>query len=334
MLDVIRAKQEDALYISRCARIAYADECRSRNVENLSPLYPSVNDVIRDIENHIYYKIIFDKRIIGGLYLVKKESDTLVIEDFCIEPNYQNKGYGYKILLHLESVNQNIKQWRLVTPTYSIGNQALYNKLGYNKLETIKEDDLDVIKYQKYICKISERINLEFARIHEKELIYKMLISPDVYSFMFDDKHPAPTLEEFSEEPDFLYCGKPNIEGNYLIIKYQGIVVGSISYSLNEGTIKSYEIDIWIANQEHLGKGIGTESITMLIDYIIEKYGVYTFIIRPWRKNIKAINTYKKCGFVEMDKVNLIKYYSDVDYEEYGNGDYGEETVNLVMNRK
>ena len=334
MLEVSRANQEDAVLISKCARLAYADECKKRKVVNLTPSYPSVSGVVRDIKNHIYYKITLENTIIGGLYLVSRERDTLEIEDFCIHPSYQNKGYGYKVLLHLERVHQNTRVWRLVTPIYSIGNQALYNKLGYNKLETVKEDGLDVIKYEKYICKISHEINLEFARSHDRKVIYKMLISPDVYNFMFDEEHPVSTFEEFSEEPDFLYSGRPDIKGNYMIIKYQGIVIGSISYYLNEGEIKSYEFDIWIAKQKYLGKGIGTKSINMLIDYIIENYGIYTFIIRPWLKNANAINAYKKCGFVEINKDDIAKYYSIKDFEDYGDGDYGQETVNLVLNRK
>jgi len=302
-----------------------------RHVENLDPSYPSAEWVIRDIKKYTYYKVILDNKIIGGLYLVDKNDSTAVIEDFCIEPIHQGQGYGYKVMMLIEKMKPQYKVWKLVTPIYSVGNQALYEKLGYVKVGSSKEDCLDVFEYQKHICVIDEDINLEYARIHEKKLVYEMLVSPEVYDYMFDHIHPAPTLEDFCEEPDDLYGGKPNEEGNYLIIKYQGHVIGSISYALNEGSVRCYELDIWISKKEYLGKGIGTKSIQLLIDYLVNTYGIKTYLIRPWAKNENAIKAYKKCGFAQIEKEELQNYYSEEDYISYGDGDYGDNTVNLVL---
>ena len=332
MLNISRAKIEDAERLAKCAREAYSNEISKNYDSKVNNDYPSVECVIHDIKKYDYYKINLDEEIIGGIYLVSINSVTKRIEDFCIIPKHQNKGYGTKALIQLEKMQPNIKLWTLSTPKYSIGNQALYKKLGYQEIGDTKEDGVDLVEFEKHIFAHGERITLEHAKIVDKKLIYDMLISPDVYNLMFDDEHNSPTWEEFNEgESDSLFTGIPNDVGSYLLIKIEGTTIGSISYAKNNGRKKSVELDIWISSNKYMGKGYGSEAIKLVLENLHNSYEIKTFLIRPWVKNSSAIKSYKKCGFKEIQNFDPLDYYSIEENEDYGSGDYGkEETVNLI----
>lgn len=191
-----------------------------------------------------------------------------------------------------------------------------------------KEDDNGVV--QKAITIQGEHISLEFAHLEDKKLIYNMLVSSEVKHLMFDEEHPAPTWQEFNEEPDSLFSGSPNEVGNYLLIKVDGEVIGTISYAFCQGKIKPAELDIWISSNRNTGKGYGTKAIKLLFEFIDSYYNIKTFIIRPWAKNINAIKAYEECGFKEIKTFYSLDYYSEDEIALYGEGDYGDETINLI----
>lgn len=176
----------------------------------------------------------------------------------------------------------------------------------------------------------SERLTFRFATINDKRKIYEMLVSKDILHFMFNDKFPPPTWEDIDNEGDFYYTGEANKRGSYLLIELDREVIGTISYSC-EYTKKVYcELDIWFKSTNYTGSGFGPESINRIISFVNNQYNITTFIMRPWCKNLNAIKAYKKCGFVENRLFNVEKYYSEEILKEYGEGDYKEETVNLV----
>nr|MBA5586693.1 GNAT family N-acetyltransferase [Anaerobacillus isosaccharinicus]QOY38701.1 GNAT family N-acetyltransferase [Anaerobacillus isosaccharinicus] len=177
-----------------------------------------------------------------------------------------------------------------------------------------------------------DHVRLAFAQENEKKIIYDMLVSPEVINLMFDEKHSAPTWDEFNEEePDDYFSGNPNKHGNYMLINVKEETIGTIVYSIGTGKLNCAELDIWISSKANLGKGYGSEALNLLMNFIKSHYKIKTFIIRPWVKNINAIKAYKKCGFKEIEAFNPADYYSEEKIEDYGEGDYGvNETVNLI----
>lgn len=176
----------------------------------------------------------------------------------------------------------------------------------------------------------SNRLSFRFATINDKKDIFDMLVSEEISQFMFNEKFPAPTWEEFNDEGDHFFSGNPCKDGSYLLIELNNEVIGTISYTC-EYIKKTYcELDIWFKGSEYLGKGYGPEAIKRIILYVHEMYNINTFFMRPWVKNINAIKAYKKCGFIEDKDFKVEEYYSDDMVNEYGEGDYKEETVNLV----
>ena len=140
MLEVIRASLEDSKAILQCARDAYEDDEHS-----------SEDDVQHDIEHNNYYKIVLDDIIIGGVFIVEEDAQTVSIEDFCIVPLHQNKGYGQLVLRELERIHGDIKKWKLTTPVDSVRNQHLYEKHGYKRVKVDDYGGTLCIYYEKFV---------------------------------------------------------------------------------------------------------------------------------------------------------------------------------------
>lgn len=95
--------------------------------------YNNVDETERLIKEYYYYKIVENEEIIGCFWLHDIDDNTIKLEDFCIHPHYQGKGYGYKTLLYMEELFLLKKKWILGTPFYSVRNHYLYEKAGYIK---------------------------------------------------------------------------------------------------------------------------------------------------------------------------------------------------------
>lgn len=80
-----------------------------------------------------------------------------------------------------------------------------------------------------------------------------------------------------------------------LIIKCDNKDIGLVQiYRYDEDT---YEYDLFIGEEEYLDKGIGTIIVNKINNCICDKYKVNSIILRPFKRNIRAIKCYEKCGF-------------------------------------
>ena len=64
----------------------------------------------------------------------------------------------------------------------------------------------------------------------------------------------------------------------------------------------TYEYDLFIGEEEYLDKGIGTIIVNKVNDIIYNKYKVTSIILRPFKRNIRAIKCYEKCGFKQINE--------------------------------
>ena len=71
----------------------------------------------------------------------------------------------------------------------------------------------------------------------------------------------------------------------------------SFTYTPNRKKIKNvYALDLFIANVNFRGKGIGTKLLYMVKDYIKQKGGE-VIIVDPHTDNLRALHVYEKVGF-------------------------------------
>lgn len=174
-----------------------------------------------------------------------------------------------------------------------------------------------------------ERVELRFALKTDMRKIYDMMVSDEIGHFMFDEDHPAPSWETFKEEEKDFFPEMASRSGSYLLIYYENKLAGTVSYACGYDKMPYAELDIWLAGYEFMGKKIGCDAITSIRSFIQGHYGIEHFFIRPWTRNLTAIQAYNRCGFYESSTFDLNTFYSDEDMQRYGEGDYGEETVNL-----
>ena len=83
-----------------------------------------------------------------------------------------------------------------------------------------------------------------------------------------------------------------------------------------------YEYDLFIGEEEYLSKGIGTNIVQLINQIIYYEYLADAIILRPFKRNNRAIKCYEKCNF------KLIADYDGKD--TLGN----PEIISVLLNTK
>ena len=111
---------------------------------------PQLRDHHRFIKSEITYLISRDDTIIGTFRLEQHDNKT-ELDDFCILPQYQNKGYGMCVLKMIEKLCTT-DYIEFATPYFCSANRYLYRKAGYTEIGTRSDDTV--------IC-FSKRMNIK-----------------------------------------------------------------------------------------------------------------------------------------------------------------------------
>jgi RimJ/RimL family protein N-acetyltransferase len=177
-----------------------------------------------------------------------------------------------------------------------------------------------------------EKIEIVPAKIVDKKKVFKWLCeSETTKNHMgpphFDD-HPIPTWEEFCMDfEDFYFDGAKPKDGRVFIIKHGDEEIGAICYASFHLYSTRAELDIWMESERNCGKGLGTDAIILLCNYL-KNNGIDKFFIRPSRRNARAVRAYEKAGFMKVadkDKNTVIEQYIKKEFlETYRAGDYGK----------
>jgi len=142
MITIEEALLEDVARITEIKTRAYNKEINTYLGRDGGPTgYNEVSSEVYIIEHFMAYKIVLEGRIIGAFFLIPVGENEMQFEDFVIEPEQQNRGYGYKVLNLVEQAYPHIKAWHLSTPIFSVGNQHLYEKFGY-ECESINKNEI------------------------------------------------------------------------------------------------------------------------------------------------------------------------------------------------
>jgi RimJ/RimL family protein N-acetyltransferase len=118
------------------------------NIFQWDEIYPNEDILENDIRKNQMYKIILDNNIIS-VFVLNKEYDKeysngiweyngnnfMFLHRFCINTEYQNKGFGTETMVCIEKYLKNIGIESIRLDTFSKNQAALklYDKLGYKK---------------------------------------------------------------------------------------------------------------------------------------------------------------------------------------------------------
>ena len=165
---------------------------------------------------------------------------------------------------------------------------------------------------------IGEKIKIKPTTISDKRKIFNWLTNSNLTKNMigppnFPDSK-IPTWEEF--DTDYLnhyFDGSNPLKGRCYIIIEDGKEVGQINYNTIDIEKKTSDLDIWLSDKKYTGRGIGTEAIKLLCEYLHGKFDCEQIIMSPSKRNKNAIKSYKKAGFVMTD-IELDE--SEKDYDD------------------
>ena len=99
-----------------------------------------------------------------------------------------------------------------------------------------------------------------------------------------------------------------NKKQELLIIQCDGKDIGYTQIYKYDGTINIknhknlYEYDLFIGEEKYLSKGIGIIIVKNINKMIYSKYNADGIILRPFKRNIRAIKCYEKCNYKIIDE--------------------------------
>jgi diamine N-acetyltransferase len=150
------------------------------------------------------------------------------------------------------------------------------------------------------------RVNLRRARLLDRPRIYEWLTQSDLTSSMmggtlFPD-HPVPTIAEFAAEyVNAYFDGTRPYSGRMFVISSSGDEIGCASHGPIDLLNDVVGLDIWLAERRVTGRGLGSEALVLLADWLQSNYGVNRFLVRPSRRNVRALRAMRRAGFRETD---------------------------------
>jgi diamine N-acetyltransferase len=150
------------------------------------------------------------------------------------------------------------------------------------------------------------KVTLKRARANDRARVYEWLIGSDLTQnmmggAMFPD-HPIPSLDAFTADyAEHYFDGTRPYAGRTLIISANGEDIGCVSHGPIDVLNDVVELDIWLAERRAAGQGYGSEALVVLCDWLQSNYGVNRFLVRPSRRNVKALRAMRRAGFRETD---------------------------------
>lgn len=163
-----------------------------------------------------------------------------------------------------------------------------------------------------------QSITLRYASLDERQLVYDMALSTEYMNRCFAEEFEH-GFESFKDEYVERYFdgSEPHTLAGMMICLDKKLI-GFISYSqvtdyrdrawiYHFGTM---ELDIWLDGEGVCGKGYGLDAILTLREHLHDTYGINRFMICPERINPRAMHTYEKAGFKEVqgeDKERMLR---------------------------
>lgn len=103
-----------------------------------------------------------------------------------------------------------------------------------------------------------------------------------------------------------------NLRKALSIINEKDVLIGFVTYKESSYSNKVYSIGITIGSK-YWGRKYGQDSIKTLLKYLFDEKNAVRVELEVIESNLRAINCYKKCGFIE-ESIKKSKVYIDGRY--------------------
>jgi len=149
-MKITKAAFEDLPKILDLQKLAYLSEAKLINNYSIQPLTQTLKELENEFEKGTILKLINEKNEIIGSVRAYEENDRVYVGKLMVHPDYQNKGFGTRLLKTIETFFQN-KTFELFTSSKSEKNIQLYKKVGYKEFRREKKsDNLEMIFMEKF----------------------------------------------------------------------------------------------------------------------------------------------------------------------------------------
>ena len=162
----------------------------------------------------------------------------------------------------------------------------------------------------------------------DRRHVFEWLAKSDVTASMMGPPgypdHPVPDWEDFCADyvPHYSDNSEPQ-SGRCFIIVAKGQDVGVVCHNAIDEQRRLTELDIWLRSEADCGKGYGSNALRLLCQHLYELYGVKEFIVRPSKRNRRAIAAYERACF------KLLSLTPAEQRMKFGEGDCRDSVVLL-----
>ncbi|MCX2825205.1 MULTISPECIES: GNAT family N-acetyltransferase [Bacillus] len=142
-----KASITDAEKLTEIKKRTFDEEAKKwlPNQENIidyniqPPGYYSIEMTKYMIKELNYFKVIYNKTIVGGIIVTISGKSFGRIDRIFVDPDSQGKGIGSKVIDLIEKEFPNVRAWDLETSSRQLNNHYFYEKMGYQA--TFKTED-------------------------------------------------------------------------------------------------------------------------------------------------------------------------------------------------
>lgn len=151
MIDIIIANKNDCQEILDLQKLCYKQEAELYNNYSIPPLTQTFEEIVKEFEYSTVLKAVIDNIIVGSVRAYSR-NNTCFIGRLIVNPDYQNKGIGTKLMNEIEKKFDYVDRYELFTGEKSTKNIYLYQKLGYKLYKTEKmSDNLKIVFLEKIV---------------------------------------------------------------------------------------------------------------------------------------------------------------------------------------
>lgn len=144
MIKVVRFEKED---LNAFTDIAFKSFEEDKNTYGqYPPLIDSEHHRLRYIHNSLTFKILSDRKMVGGILIFNNGNGIYTLGAIFIDPAFQDQGIGQQVIRLIEAKFPDAKKWKLDTPYRSFRNHYFYEKMEYVKTDEVTPDKNDVFK--------------------------------------------------------------------------------------------------------------------------------------------------------------------------------------------
>ena len=145
------ANREDLTEILDLQKKAYTSEAKLYKNFNIQPMVQVLDELIDEYNKGIILKVVENRKIVGSVRLYE-ENGNVHVGKLIVHPDYQNRGYGKKIMRGAEICYKKVR-YEIFTGYKSLRNISIYEKLGYKKFKEVYGSDGTKLIYLEKIIK-------------------------------------------------------------------------------------------------------------------------------------------------------------------------------------